>query len=316
MKQSGEDLTVSVVIPSYLRPKDLERCLTALVNQQRKAEEIVIIARPDDTGTWDVIAAFEKKLPIVQVQVFEPGLIQAENAGIKVASGKIIAFTDDDAEPHQDWVEKIMKTFQESSPMIVGVGGRDIIYQDGSPMNKCNKIIGKVSWFGRLQGNHAYGCGAARLVDTLKGVNMAYRSEFLKPLGLDARLLGTGAQMHSELMLGSHAKKQGFRLLYDPQIAVDHYPGKRFGRDSRDVFNFQTMVENVHNETLGILNYLNVPQKLAFVMWAIIVGHRGAPGLIQVARLKIYGYPSVSMFLAAQKGRFLGLRRYIHDQVN
>jgi cellulose synthase/poly-beta-1,6-N-acetylglucosamine synthase-like glycosyltransferase len=315
MNHSQLEAKVTVIIPSYQRDKDLQRCLEALTRQARPADEIIIVARPTDLKTWDVIDCFNKRLPIVGAPVYESGLIQAENKGLILASGDIIAFTDDDAAPHSDWLERIIKSFQDTPSDVVGVGGRDIIYQDGHPLEKCKTIVGRISWFGRLQGNHEFGCGEARYVDALKGVNMAYRSTFIKPLGLDTRLLGRGAQMHSELMLGAQARRQRFQLIYDPAIKVDHYPGKRFGRDQRTSASPQTIFENVHNETLGILTHLTIAQRLFFILWAFFIGHRGAPGMIQVARLKFYGYPSVSMFVATQKGRILAIRRFVRGHI-
>lgn len=302
---------ISVIIPSYRRPNDLRRCLFALTQQTLTPHEVIVVARADDEGTWAVISSFEDKLPIHGKMVHEPGLIHAENVGIKAALGNIIAFTDDDAAPHPDWLEKISRLFQKAEPNVVGVGGRDIIHIDGEPHIKRKSIVGKITWFGRLQGNHEHGFGRARYVDTLKGVNMAYRSHFLKNVGLDTRLLGRGAQMHSELMLGAQAKRMGFRQVYDPTITVDHFPGIRFGRDQRASTDINSIYENVYNETLAILTHLTRPQKIfAFMLWAFAIGHRGAPGVAQVFRLKLYGYPSVTMFIACQKGRLAGIRSY------
>lgn len=309
---NGGILTVSIVIPSYKRPNDLERCLLALTKQTAPAHEIIVVARPDDKDTWDIIKLFEGVLPIHGEEVKVPGVIEAENVGIKAASGTIIAFIDDDAAPHIDWIERIKVTFTLSEPDVIGVGGRDIIHIDGNPITEQKIIVGRVSWFGRLQGNHEYGFGDARYVDTLKGVNMAYRANVLKKIGIDSRLLGTGAQMHWELMLCAQVKRMGYRLLYDPSITVDHYPGKRFGRDQRAPTDPKTVFENVHNETLGILTQLQTTvQRVVFICWAFMVGHRGAPGLLQVVRLKLYRYPSLMMFLASQKARTIALRKYI-----
>lgn len=294
------------MIPSYRRPSDLTRCLVALSRQTRISDEIIVVARTDDHETWGVIHDFTMDLPLKGAAVQEPGVIQAENLGISLASGDIIAFTDDDAEPCVDWLERIVRIFSQANQRLVAVGGRDTIYCDELPDDRCKPVVGKLTWFGRLQGNHEFGCGPARDVDVLKGVNMAFRSTYIRDIGLDTRLQGRGAQMHWELMLCLTARKQGLTLLFDPSIHVKHYPGKRYGRDQRIDFYPETMTENVHNETLAILSYFPWPQRFIFLIWSFLVGHRGAPGLIQAVRLGILGYPSIAMFKAAQKGRIFG----------
>jgi len=304
-------MKISVVIPSYRRSADLKRCLNALGAQAMPPYEIIIVARPEDAETWEVIDQFATQLPIIAARVTEPGVIQAENIGIALAQGNIIAFTDDDAAPHSDWINRIANRFSDNAMNFVGVGGRDIIYQDGRPIVGCHPVVGKLSWFGRMKGNHHLGCGEARYVDILKGVNMAFRAEVIKPIGLDVRLRGEGAQMHWELMLCLTARKSGFQLLYDPDIKVDHYPGKRFGRDCRTVFYSETMTENVHNETLAILSYFGAVRRCVFVLWSTVIGYRGAPGLIQLVRLWLLRLPAVAMFLAAQKGRVTGWKAWL-----
>ena len=69
------------------------------------------------------------------------------------ARGDIICFTDDDAGPWSDWIERIEKHFRD--PIIAGVGGRDIVIVDGKSIKGKCKVVGKMSWFGRCIGNRA-----------------------------------------------------------------------------------------------------------------------------------------------------------------
>jgi cellulose synthase/poly-beta-1,6-N-acetylglucosamine synthase-like glycosyltransferase len=96
------------------------------------------------------------------------------NAGLDAACGDIIAFTDDDAAPHTDWLERIEAHFL-SDTNIGGVGGRDWVYHGTQLEEGEREVVGQVQWFGRVIGEHHLGVGEAREVDVLKGVNMSFR---------------------------------------------------------------------------------------------------------------------------------------------
>lgn len=45
-------MNISVLIPTYRRPKDLARCLEALKKQKRVPDEVLVIVRNTDAETW------------------------------------------------------------------------------------------------------------------------------------------------------------------------------------------------------------------------------------------------------------------------
>jgi len=92
-----------------------------------------------------------------------------------------------------------------------------------------------VHWFGRVIGNHHLGVGEPRET-CCKGVNMNYRRAAIANLRFDQRLWGPGAQAHNDMAF-SLAVRRGWKLIYDPRVAVDHYPAQRFDEDQRNKFN-------------------------------------------------------------------------------
>jgi hypothetical protein len=151
--------------------------------------------------------------------------------------------------------------------------------------------VGKVQWFGRVIGNHHLGAGAARDVDVLKGVNCAYRAPLLRAAGFDRRLAGSGAQLFWELALCLPIRRAGWRLVYDPAIAVDHHVEPRSEGDQlhRGGFTAAPLSDATHNETLVLLENLPAASRAAFMIWAVLVGTRHEPGLAQVPRLLLRG---------------------------
>ncbi|WP_337884925.1 glycosyltransferase family 2 protein [Fischerella thermalis] len=278
-------MTISVMIPTYRRPQDLARCLKALEQQTRKPEQVVVVVRDTDTDSWSFLQDYHPQgFSLEAATVKVPGVVAAMNVGLDTARGDIIAITDDDAAPHPDWLARIEAHFV-SDPCIGGVGGRDLVYVNNELIYKGeSKVVGKLQWYGRVIGDHHKGIGAAREVDVLKGVNMAYRRSAIAHLHFDERMLGTGAQVHFELAFSLALRSQGWKLIYDPLIIVDHYPAQRFDEDQRNNFNHLAWKNAVHNETLALLEYLPPLRLVVFMLWATLVGTRKAFGLLQLLR--------------------------------
>lgn len=299
-------LTLSVVIPSYCRPKDLARCLDALKKQKRPADEVLVVVRDTDTETWTFVQTLNPDfLPLRTATVRESGVVAAMNVGMDAACGDIIAFTDDDATPHTDWLERMEAHFLSDSN-IGGVGGRDWVYHGTQLEEGEREVVGQVQWFGRVIGGHHLGVGEAREVDVLKGVNMSFRRSAIGQMHFDSRMRGTGAQVHFELAFSLALKRAGWKLIYDPKVAVNHYPAQRFDEDQRNKFNDIALFNAVHNETLVLLENLPLTRRAAFVFWATLVGTRDAPGFLQWLRfLPKEGTLAGQKLLASLRGRWL-----------
>ena len=218
-------LSISVIVPTYRRPLDLARCLTALERQARRPDRVIVVIRADDLETQRYLQMRIANDFLTVVFVEREGVVAALNAGLDAADGDIVAFTDDDARPHADWLERIEAHFHDDAS-IGGVGGRD--YVKGLESEHESSRVGEIQWFGRQIGNHHLGNGPARDVEVLKGVNMSFRSDAIRGVHFDERLRGSGAQVHNELLFCFAVSRGGWRLVYDPAVAVDHFPAERF----------------------------------------------------------------------------------------
>jgi cellulose synthase/poly-beta-1,6-N-acetylglucosamine synthase-like glycosyltransferase len=312
-------LTITTLIPTYRRPNDLARCLDALKRQNRCADEVLIVVRDTDIDTWSFLNDYNAKpLPLKTLTVYVPGVVAALNLGLEAARGEVIAITDDDAAPHPDWLDRIEKHFY-SDDCLGGLGGRDYIQFNGPQKEWVQapdkvRTIGQVQWFGRMVGNHHLGQGSPRKVDILKGVNMSFRRAALANLRCDERLKGSGAQVHFEVALSLSVKQRGWELLYDPAVAVDHFQAQRFDEDQRTTFNAVACSNIAHNETLVLLDHFHPGQRVVYLIWAILIGTRGTPGLLQLLRLLPRdGLVAVQMWQAAMQGRWHGWQTWRQD---
>lgn len=302
-------MTISVLVPTYRRPDDLERCLAGIAAQIRPADQVVAVAREDDQPTWRVLRAWQDRLPLQTVSVSEPGVVHALNMGVEAVVGELVAITDDDAVPRPDWLARIELSFA-ADPKIAGVGGRDWVHNGPEVDAGQRRLVGRVMWFGRVVGNHHLGVGLPRDVDILKGVNGAYRTELLRCLRLDARLRGQGAQVHWEVALGLELQRRGWRLVYDPEIAVDHYPAARADIDQRGQFVSEATFNSAYNLYWALATHMITgPRRSAALLWQRWIGTPLEPGRIRHLIARLRGRSEVvARARAASAGRQAALR--------
>jgi GT2 family glycosyltransferase/glycosyltransferase involved in cell wall biosynthesis len=305
-------MRVSVIVPTYKRPESLSRCLDALLRQDRKPDEILVVARRDDEASRRCMCErSEETIRFVPIEVpsGRPGFVAALNAGVDASCGEILCLTDDDAEPRPDWVSRTLATFGDD-PSIAAVGGRDWVYHDGSLVDGEELIVGNVSRRGRVVGRHHLGVGPPRDVAVLKGVNLGVRGDLLRQVRFDTRLRGVTLEQNSEMGLCFSLLRMGFRIVYDPAIAVDHRPQPRVA-ETRE-FGRRQVRDAAHNETLALLEYLPPRGQMMHLLWTTAIGTRSAPGLAQAARqLLSTGDPKLGLLFGNLSGRVLAVLTYL-----
>jgi hypothetical protein len=140
--------------------------------------------------------------------------------------------------------------------------------------------VGRLTYYGRILGNHHLGVGGLREVDILKGVNLSVRGDLARAIGIDPRLRGTTTEHHWEIDLCLQMKKRGQAVFYDPGIVVDHRPTARVGETR--TFGERQVRDAAHNETLALLRYLSTGRALLHLGFASLAGNRPAPGIVRL----------------------------------
>jgi len=291
---------ITVIIPTFKRPIDLDRCLAALEEQSLKPAEILIAYRAEDEATQAYLARQDRPgLSARLILCDRPGQVYAMTVGIDNVRSAFFAFTDDDGAPAPDWLERIVAHFQ-SDPKIGGVGGKDYVCVGGMWFEGEEPVVGRIRWNGRAIGFHHLGVGPARYVECLKGVNMAFRRSAFDDLRPDSRLRGKGAQVGSDLHLSLSVVARGYKLIYDPKVLVYHYPGERPAEEDRVLFNPVTLKDEVFNRTLIVMEFLRT-QRWGRLRQAAMLAHLGlrglrkTPGLMLLVYGVLTGYPDTWM---------------------
>lgn len=123
---------LSVVIPTYNRPRLLKRTLDSLVAQDapRGSFEVIVVSDGSTDDTHVFLEAFCSQHTAFRWYAQQnQGPSAARNHGFRKAEGDIVAFTDDDCEADPGWVREIIRLFGER-PDILGVEGKTVTIQE------------------------------------------------------------------------------------------------------------------------------------------------------------------------------------------
>jgi GT2 family glycosyltransferase len=268
----NEPMRISVLIVSYRRPQLLQNCLRSLERQTRLPDEVIVVGVDEDKATARFVQQFAttSSFPCIWQSIPVPSVVRQTNLGLEICKSDVVAFTNDDAEPFPDWLERMESYYEDET--IGGVGGRDFIHlEDGRIWEGQADRIGKVTWLGQVHGNHHLSYPSVADVDLLKGVNMSCRRHLLGPL--DFRM-ARGGQWHWELDACFQIRRAGKRLVFDPCICVDHFHGARPGiPDPGFVYAAN------HNLVLSLAKHFGLWRRLAFLAYTFLWGDYPEMGL-------------------------------------
>ncbi len=143
------------------------------------------------------------------------GVVSAYNLGLKESTGDVVAFTDDDAVPRSDWIERLARAY---SPGIGGVGGT--VQPTRSTRLQPPLTSTTIRKDGRTNGWLRIAGGIIE-IDHLRGANMSFSREAIARTGLfDWNYSGDGSKFETDYCV--RIRRKGFKLLYDPDALVFH----------------------------------------------------------------------------------------------
>lgn len=222
--------SVAVVIPTYNRPDRVRDCLAHLEKQSVRPDRVVVVDSSADTRTEQLVRA----LPAVVYARNPMGrghTPESRALGVSLTKEEVVAFLDDDANAHPDWLANLVARYAD--PEVAGVGGSALNGISGERGDGIGSI-GLLLPDGRLTGFFAADPGKDVEVDHLLGANMSFRRTAIDAVGgFHGGYPGTCIREESDLAL--RLRKLGRKLIYTPAAVVDHLPGeyakgKRFDR--------------------------------------------------------------------------------------
>ncbi len=218
----ADDLTV--IVCTRDRGKALATCLAALEAQRSPPGEIIVVDNSADANAAVVCAGWPG---VRYVHEPQPGLSFARNAGVAAATGRLIAFTDDDVTPRANWTAEIVHAFAtNSAEAITGLvlasrldteAQRAFELLNGGLVARFHPLLFDSRFFAETV---EYGAQVWRIG---AGANMAFRkSVFDRVGGFDTRL-GAGASGCSEdSEFWYRILATGGACFYEPRAVVFH----------------------------------------------------------------------------------------------
>ncbi|MGY6636095.1 MAG: glycosyltransferase [Erythrobacter sp.] len=109
----------SVVINTLNRADLLDDAITGVMQMDYPQFELIVVNGPSTDHSEDVLARWQGQIKHLRCDV--ANLSVSRNVGVAAAAGDIVAFLDDDAVPHPQWLRYLARNFAD--PAIGGVGG-------------------------------------------------------------------------------------------------------------------------------------------------------------------------------------------------
>jgi glycosyltransferase involved in cell wall biosynthesis len=263
----------------------LTKCLQSLAAQSTKPGEVIVAWQGDDSPTRDTVSRMHDCVgfDLRAVHCPAPGIVPAENAALDASTGEIVLLIDDDAIAPVDWIERHLSYYDD--PRVGAVGGPyDNFLLDGTAYPKrAVEPVGVLKWYGKSSGNmhdHSpqWQNRAPREIAHLVGNNMSLRRAAFDRMEDGLRPYWQTFEMEVCLQV----KARGYKVLFDFQNKVQHYPTGLAYSPGRDG-DLQIKIYN------GAYNYAFVlgkhsPWHLRAVRLAYLlgVGSVNAPGVIAV----------------------------------
>lgn len=217
---------ISIIICTYNREKYLYDALRHIATNVFPAEsyEIVLVNNNSTDNTEQECERFEKDFPKVNFRYYvetNQGLSYARNRGISESRGDILVFLDDDSFVKPDYLTNLHHNLM-NHPEAMAFGGKITpLFESGETPKWLSKWT--YSWVSAIdKGNdivpfegNSYPIGA----------NMGFRKDCIDQCGLFNTELGRSKKNlmgGEEKDLFNRVKEKGFKILYFPDIEVEH----------------------------------------------------------------------------------------------
>lgn len=205
-------MQVSIVVPTYNRLDQLQRCVDALQSLDYDVDrhEICIVNDGSSDGTREFLDERAETVPnLTVIHQENEGVAAARNAGIEASEGEFVFCTDDDCMVPKDWVQRHLRHHRERD--IDGVNGRQW------PTDMTIVEAFKIAIYWDEHSEESVLTDPNSVVGATTN-NLSYRREVFETVGgFDESLRRGSDPEHSKRVL-----EAGFTILNDPSLRVSH----------------------------------------------------------------------------------------------
>jgi GT2 family glycosyltransferase len=159
---------ISVVVCIYNGESTVRDCCEGLRALDYPDYEVIVV----DDGSTDRTAAIACEYGFRVIRTENCGLSRARNTGLEAATGEIVAYTDGDARPDQDWLRYLAAAFMTTTH--AGVGGWNIAPAGDGLIAEC---------VANSPGGPMHVLLSDEEAEHIPGCNMAFRKSALESIG-------------------------------------------------------------------------------------------------------------------------------------
>lgn len=138
-------MDVSVIVCTWNNSRRLATTLSAFRECSIPEDlrwELVLTNNGSTDDTPAVGQRFARMLPLVLVDEPRPGLSLAKNAALRIATGRLLIFTDDDVTPGRDWIATYWTAYRDRPSGYYFGGPIDSEYELGPPDEEFLRVAG------------------------------------------------------------------------------------------------------------------------------------------------------------------------------
>jgi GT2 family glycosyltransferase len=220
---------ISVIVATRERPESLARCLDSLIRMPYPHLEIIVVDNARETPRAEELIRDHYADSVTYVQEPHKGLASAHNRGLREASGRIIAFTDDDVIADREWLAALAEGFTARDD-VGCVTGLIVPAELETPAQVMLEAEGGFTKTFEQQSHYLGRPGAGPLfpftVGQLgSGANMAFDAALLRRLGGFDPATGTGsaARGGDDLLAFFRTITAGRSIVYQPTAIIWHH---------------------------------------------------------------------------------------------
>jgi glycosyltransferase involved in cell wall biosynthesis len=222
--QNTSQSFVSAVICTRNRPDKIRNAVESVLANSYPQFDLTIIDQSTNDETETIVSQIKQNDSRITYQrMNKAGLSRAYNQAITNTAGPMIAFTDDDCIVPADWIENIVKAFEEQrdGELMYGQVVPAFPENDGDLLTPVLKFE-KPERLDRANGFRVFGMGA----------NFAARRSLFDRAGLFDEALGGGGPLKSsqDFDLAYRAYRRNAAILLRPEVIVRH-DGRRERED-------------------------------------------------------------------------------------
>jgi GT2 family glycosyltransferase len=271
-RQDRRDPSVSVIVCTRDRPRDLRACLDSIAALHSVPCEVIVVDNcPSDEATRDLCRDY----PVRYVLEPTTGLARARNRGVIEARGELVAFTDDDCVVDRHWLDDVGDAFED--PLVMALTGYAGPLELDTPAQYLFEVHGG---FQRFPDRHLFDGASTSPVSVAAaagaGANCLFRRRVFDEVGLFAEDLGPGtpARNGEEKYAFYRIAQAGYRIVFDPGRIVWHRHRADPAMLRRTLFGYTTgdfayttrcLIEHGDLGTLAVWRWW--PRHLAADLW-------------------------------------------------